>query len=106
MEWSTSAWSGGYGMSMPARNVLIDMKALFGYHMPNYTHPGVPTNEVFDRCVLQAQAAEKAVFDLVAVMDHFYQIRGIGPETDPMLEAYTTLAALAASTSRVKLGPP
>jgi F420-dependent oxidoreductase-like protein len=41
---------------------------------------------------------------MVTVMDHFYQIRGVGPETDPMLEAYATLAALATQTSRVKLG--
>jgi F420-dependent oxidoreductase-like protein len=37
-------------------------------------------------------------------MDHFYQIRGIGPETDPMMEAYTTLSALATQTSTAKLG--
>ena len=37
-------------------------------------------------------------------MDHFYQIRGIGPETDPMLEAYSTLAAIAARTKTVRLG--
>ena len=80
------------------------MKALFGFHMPNYTHPGVPSDGLFDRVVHQARAAEKAGFDMVTVMDHFYQIRGIGPETDPMLEAYTTLSAFAVSTSRVKLG--
>jgi len=80
------------------------MKALFGFHMPNYTHKGTPYPELFDRVVEQAKAAEAAGFDLVTVMDHFYQIRGIGPATDPMLEAYTTLGALAASTSRVKLG--
>jgi F420-dependent oxidoreductase-like protein len=51
-----------------------------------------------------AKAAENAGFDLVTVMDHFYQIRGIGPETEPMMEAYTTLSALATQTSRVKLG--
>jgi F420-dependent oxidoreductase-like protein len=77
---------------------------MFGFHMPNFTFPGVPADRLFDRVVRQAQAAEKAGFDLVTVMDHFYQIRGIGPETEPMMEAYTTLAALAASTSRVKLG--
>jgi F420-dependent oxidoreductase-like protein len=77
---------------------------MFGLHMPNFTFPGVPTDRLFDRLVEQAKAAEKAGFDLVTVMDHFYQIRGIGPETEPMMEAYTTLAALAASTSRVKLG--
>src|ERR1700687_1145046 len=80
------------------------MKALFGLHMPNYTFPGVPNESLFDRVVHQARAAEKAGFDLVTVMDHFYQIRGIGPETEPMMEAYTTLGALAASTTRVKLG--
>jgi F420-dependent oxidoreductase-like protein len=80
------------------------MKAPFGFHMPNYTHPGVPSDGLFDRVIHQARAAEKAGFDMVTVMDHLYQIRGIGPETDPMLEAYTTLGAFAVSTSRVKLG--
>jgi F420-dependent oxidoreductase-like protein len=80
------------------------MTALFGFHMPNFTFPGVPNDRLFDRVVKNAKAAEDAGFDLVTVMDHFYQIRGIGPETDPMMEAYTTLAALATQTSRVKLG--
>jgi F420-dependent oxidoreductase-like protein len=71
--------------------------------MPLYTFPGVPDNRLFDRVVENAQAAENAGFDLVTVMDHFYQIRGIGPETEPMMEAYTTLSALATQTKRVKL---
>ncbi len=72
--------------------------------MPNYTYPGVPDDKLFDHVVAQAKAAEEAGFDLVTVMDHFYQIRGVGPETAPMLEAYTTLAGIAARTSKVKLG--
>jgi F420-dependent oxidoreductase-like protein len=80
------------------------MAAFFGFHMPNFTYPGVPGDRLFDRVVEQARAAEKAGFDLVTVMDHFYQIRGVGPETEPMLEAYTTLAGIAAQTSTVKLG--
>ena len=72
--------------------------------MPNYTFPGAAPEQLFDRVVEQAQAAEKAGFDLITVMDHFYQIRGIGPETEPMLEAYATLSALATQTKRVKLG--
>ena len=72
--------------------------------MPNYTFPGVPDDKLFDRVVEQATAAEAAGFDLVTVMDHFYQIRGVGPETNAMLEAYATLAGIAARTSRVKLG--
>jgi F420-dependent oxidoreductase-like protein len=80
------------------------MAAFFGFHMPNYTYPGVTADKVFDHVIAQARAAERAGFDLVTVMDHFYQIRGVGPETDPMLEAYTTLSALATQTSKVKLG--
>jgi F420-dependent oxidoreductase-like protein len=80
------------------------MAAFFGFHMPNYTYPGVSDGRLFDRIAENVKAAEKAGFDMVTVMDHFYQIRGVGPETDPMLEAYSTLAALATQTSRVKLG--
>jgi len=80
------------------------MAAFFGFHMHNYTYPGVAGDKLFDHVIAQARAAERAGFDLVTVMDHFYQIRGVGPETDPMLEAYTTLSALATQTSKVKLG--
>ena len=72
--------------------------------MPNYTYPGIPDDRLFDHVIEQARAAEAAGFDLVTVMDHLYQIRGVGPETAPMLEAYTTLAALATHTKKVKLG--
>ncbi|MDQ6673793.1 MAG: LLM class F420-dependent oxidoreductase [Chloroflexota bacterium] len=77
---------------------------LFSYHMPNFSFPGVPAEQLFDHVVALAQAAESAGFDLVTVMDHFYQIGPVGPETEPMLEAYSTLAALAARTGRVRLG--
>jgi F420-dependent oxidoreductase-like protein len=80
------------------------MAAFFGFHMPTFTFPGVPNDRLFDRVVENAKAAEAAGFDLVTVMDHLYQIRGIGPETEPMMEAYATLSALATQTSRVKLG--
>jgi F420-dependent oxidoreductase-like protein len=79
------------------------MSPFFGYHMPNYTYPGVPPEGLFDHVVGLVQAAEAAGFDLVTVMDHFYQIGVVGPETEPMLEAYTTLGAIAARTSRVRL---
>src|SRR5256886_10079966 len=82
----------------------LDMAAFFGFHMPNFTFPGVPPDKLFDRVVENAKAAERAGFDLVTVMDHFYQIRGVGPETAPMLEAYTTLAGIAAPTTKVKDG--
>src|SRR5436189_2015426 len=83
--------------------ILVGMAAFFGFHMPTFTFRGVSNDRLFDRVVENAKAAERAGFDLVTVMDHLYQIRGIGPETEPMLEAYTTLSALATQTSRVKL---
>jgi F420-dependent oxidoreductase-like protein len=80
------------------------MAPFFGYHMHSFSFPGVAPDRLFDRVVELAQAAEAADFDLVTVMDHFYQIGGNGPETEPMLEAYTALAGIAARTSRVRLG--
>jgi len=79
-------------------------RPFFGYHMPLFTFPGVPDDQLFEHLVTLVQAAEKAGFDMVTVMDHFYQIRGVGPEEAPMLEAYTLLGGLAARTSRVRLG--
>jgi len=79
------------------------MPPFFGYHMPNFTFPDVAPEDRFDRVVTLAQAAEAAGFDAVTVMDHFYQIGGVGPPDEPMLEAYTTLGALAARTTRVRL---
>jgi F420-dependent oxidoreductase-like protein len=51
-----------------------------------------------------ARIADDVGFDSIWVMDHFFQIRGVGPVTDPMLEGWTTLGYLAASTSRARLG--
>lgn len=76
----------------------------FGYHMPSFSYPGIGDDQRFEYLARLVGAAEEAGFDLVTVMDHLYQIRGVGAETEPMLEAYTTLGALAARTSRVALG--
>jgi F420-dependent oxidoreductase-like protein len=74
-----------------------------GYQIPNFTYPGVPVENTFDTVAAQAREAEAAGFDTVLVMDHFYQLPGIGAPENAMLEAYTTLGALAASTSTIQL---
>ena len=79
------------------------MKPWFGYHIVSFTFPDLPPNKTFDHVAELAGAVEKAGFSLVTVMDHFYQIQGVGPETHPMLEAYTTLGGLAARTKKVRL---
>ena len=85
------------------RAAIMNGMPFFGYHMPSFTFPGVPADELFDHVGGLARSAESAGFELVTVMDHFYQITGIGPEEEPMLEGYTTLAALARETSKVRL---
>ena len=80
------------------------MQPWFGLHLPSYTFPDGAPERIFDNLVEQVRAAEEAGFSLVTVMDHLYQIPGVGPVTDPMLEAWSTLAALARQTSRVRLG--
>ena len=50
-----------------------------------------------------ARTADEGGFDLIGVMDHFFQINSLGPPEQEMLEAYTTLGYLAANTSRARL---
>ena len=74
-----------------------------GYQIPNFTYPDTRSDEIFDRVVAQAKAAEAAGYDRVMVMDHFYQLPGIGAPEEPMLECYTMLSALAQHTQKVRL---
>ena len=74
-----------------------------GYQIPNFTYPGIGGADIFKNVVAQAQAAEAAGFDRVFVMDHFYQLPGIGAPEEPMFECYTMLSALAQHTETVRL---
>jgi F420-dependent oxidoreductase-like protein len=77
---------------------------LLGLQIPNYTFPSVSNDRLFERVAMLGTTAERAGFDSVFVMDHFYQLPNIGPRTDPMLEGYTALAGIAARTKNVRLG--
>ncbi len=79
------------------------MAIKLGYQIPNFTYPDTDPAALFDAVVAQARAAEGSGFDTVLVMDHFYQLPGIGAPENEMLECYTTLGALAAATERVQL---
>ncbi|GAB2604399.1 putative luciferase-like oxidoreductase [Paractinoplanes abujensis] len=79
------------------------MTIRLGYQIPNFSYPGVPDEDLFGTVVAQAREAEAAGFDTVLVMDHFYQLPGIGSPDQPMLESYTTLGALSGATSTVQL---
>jgi F420-dependent oxidoreductase-like protein len=79
------------------------MTIRLGYQIPNFTYPDTPADRLFDTVVAQAREAEASGFDTVLVMDHFYQLPGIGTPDQAMLEAYTALGALATATSTVQL---
>src|SRR5260370_41553809 len=79
---------------------------LLGFQIPNFTFPGVTDDKLFDHLVMLAKTAEQSGFDSVFVMDHLFQIPGVGPRTDPMLEGYTVLAGIAARTRKVRRGAP
>ena len=78
--------------------------ARLGLQIPNFTYPGVPDGELFERICTIAITAEESGFDSVWVMDHLYQIGMIGPPENAMFEAYTLLGGIAARTSKVRLG--
>lgn len=79
------------------------MTIRLGLQIPNFSY-GTGVAELFPTVIAQAQEAETAGFDSVFLMDHFYQLPGLGTPDQPMLEAYTALGALAAATERVQLG--
>jgi F420-dependent oxidoreductase-like protein len=74
-----------------------------GLQIPNFSY-GTGVEELFPTVIAQAQEADAAGFDSVFVMDHFYQLPGLGTPDQPMLEAYTALGGLATTTSNVQLG--
>lgn len=75
----------------------------FGLQVNNFTWPGGaaamgPTLAGITR------KADEVGFDSIWVMDHFFQIRGLGPPEAPMLEGMTALGFMAASSERARLG--
>ncbi len=73
-----------------------------GLQIPDFTWPGGPARLGADLAAV-ARTADDAGFEFISVMDHFFQIGGVGSADREMLEAYTTLGYLAACTSRAKL---
>ena len=79
------------------------MTTTFGFQLPNFDY-GTTDAQLFEGAIARVRAAEHSGFESVWVMDHFYQLPALGGAAHPMLEAYTLLGAIAASTNRVQLG--
>ncbi len=76
---------------------------MLGYQIPNFTYPDVAPDGLFAAVRQQAVEADASGFDTVLLMDHFYQLAGLGRPEQEMIECYTLLSALAQHTSRVRL---
>jgi len=74
-----------------------------GLQIPSFTWPG-GTEAIGPTLARTARLADDIGLDSIWVMDHFFQIRGVGPAEQPMLEGWTALGFLAANTSRARLG--
>jgi F420-dependent oxidoreductase-like protein len=74
-----------------------------GLQVQNFTWPGGPA-EIPHVLAQIARAADDAGFYSLWVMDHFFQIYGVGPPANEMLEGYATLTYLAGLTKKIKLG--
>jgi F420-dependent oxidoreductase-like protein len=74
-----------------------------GLQIASFTWPGGP-EAIGPTLARIARQADDVGFDSIWVMDHFFQIRGVGRPEEPMLEGMTTLGYLAANTARARLG--
>ena len=74
----------------------------FGLHIADFTFDSGPA-ELGPTLARHVKHAEDAGIQRITVMDHFWQLPGIGPFEHEMLEAYATLGFLAAHTRKAML---
>ena len=75
----------------------------FGLQINSFTWPGGAA-AIGPTLAKVTRTADDVGFDSIWVMDHFYQIRGLGPPEAPMLEGMTALGFMAANSERARLG--
>ncbi|HEY8478807.1 MAG TPA: LLM class F420-dependent oxidoreductase [Spirillospora sp.] len=74
-----------------------------GLQIPSFTFPDGP-EQIAPTFGRMAREADQAGLHSLWVMDHFFQIGGVGAPDEPMLEGYSALAYAAALTERITLG--
>ncbi|MDP9236018.1 MAG: LLM class F420-dependent oxidoreductase [Chloroflexota bacterium] len=74
-----------------------------GLQVPYFTWPSGP-EKLGEQFGALAKRAEDAAFASFWVMDHFFQLPGLGAPDQDMLEGYSALSFAAARTSTIKLG--
>jgi F420-dependent oxidoreductase-like protein len=75
----------------------------FGLQVASFTWPG-GERELAPTLARVVSTADEAGLDSIWVMDHLFQIRGVGAVEEPMLEGWTALGFIAAHTKRARIG--
>ncbi|MBI2781503.1 MAG: LLM class F420-dependent oxidoreductase [Chloroflexi bacterium] len=75
----------------------------FGLQVSSFTFPG-GARELAGHLERIVRTADEVGFDSIWVMDHLFQIRGVGRPEEPMLEGWTALGFIAAHTKRARIG--
>ncbi|MFB6295977.1 MAG: LLM class flavin-dependent oxidoreductase [Halobacteriales archaeon] len=73
----------------------------FGYHNASFVYDG--EESLAESMVERAQLVEDAGFTWFTLMDHFWQLAGLGHHDEPFVECYTGLSALARETDEMDL---
>jgi hypothetical protein len=97
----TQVMIGGSGIDSPLRRTE-DTGLRIGLQVPRFTWPDAP-DSIGPKLAQIGEAAEEAGFASIWVMDHFFQIGGVGEAEEPMLEGYSALNYLTGITQQVKL---
>ena len=75
----------------------------FGLQVSSFTYPG-GARELAPTLERIVRTADEVGFDSIWVMDHLFQIRGVGRPEEPMLEGWTALGWIAAHTKQARIG--
>jgi F420-dependent oxidoreductase-like protein len=75
----------------------------FGLQVNSFTWPGGPA-AIGPTLARVTRTADEVGFDSIWVMDHFFQIRGLGPPEAPMLDGMTALGFMAAHSEKARIG--
>ena len=75
----------------------------FALHNASFLPTTGKPQDVWPELRDRAQWMDDNGFDYLSVMDHLWQIPGVGAADEPFMEGWMTLAALAEATKRIQL---
>lgn len=75
----------------------------FGLHNASFLPTTGDPRDVWPQLRERAQWMDASGFDYISVMDHLWQIPGVGSQDEPFMEGWMTLAALAEVTRNLHL---